>query len=391
MRFENHRVHNFSAGPAALPVNVLATAQRDMMNYQGSGIGFMELSHRDEDGPVHAMMKSLVSNMRQLLEVPSNYHVLFFQGGAHGQFAAIPLNLTEKGDKIDFVKTGIWGTKAMEEAEKYANTHVAYDSSVENGDRFIADPKEWDLSPDSKYVHITMNETMSGLEFLSDPNLGDRILIADATSTLLSRPIDIEKYGMIYASSGKNLGPAGICMAIVRDDLLGKARPECPSIINWDKMAKSQPIPNIYNTPPTYLLYMTQLFSQHYIDTYGSLHTLEERAIARADKVYGAIDASDGFFNNGVDPAFRSRMNAVFRIGNGDRAMEDKFKKNHQNRINIHDFHSIFFRDLNFFFFFSSPIPKNSIRFCEQADANGLHQLFGHPLMGGLRITLYNG
>lgn len=351
--FERARAHNFSAGPAAIPEEVLRVAQRDMLDYQGTGIGFMELSHRDADGPVHNMMKSLVGNMRELLEIPDNYHVLFFQGGAHAQFSAVPLNLCKPGDKVDYIKTGAWSTRAIDEAEKFVDVHIAYDSTSMDNDRFIRDVSEWNLSPDSKYVHITLNETMSGLEFLSCPDVGDRVLVADATSTLLSRPLDIEKYGVIYASSGKNLGPAGICMAIVRDDLLGKAQEQCPSVINWQKMATSVPIPNIYNTPPTYLLYMTQLFSQHYLDAYGSLRAIEERAIERSHKVYKAFDDSKGFYTNLVDPTFRSRMNCVFRIGNGDREMEKEFSK--------------------------------------AAEAQGIYQLFGHPLMGGLRITLYNG
>lgn len=352
-QFERTRAHNFSAGPAAIPEEVLRVAQRDMLDYQGTGIGFMELSHRDADGPVHNMMKSLVGNMRELLEIPDNYHVLFFQGGAHAQFSAVPLNLCKPGDKVDYIKTGAWSTRAIDEAERYVDVHIAYDSTSMDNDRFIRDVSEWNLSPDSKYVHITLNETMSGLEFLSCPDVGDRVLVADATSTLLSRPLDIEKYGVIYASSGKNLGPAGICMAIVRDDLIGKAQEQCPSVINWEKMATSVPIPNIYNTPPTYLLYMTQLFSQHYLDAYGSLGAIEERAIERSDRVYKAMDDSKGFYTNLVDPAFRSRMNCVFRIGSGDREMETEFSK--------------------------------------AAEAQGIYQLFGHPLMGGLRITLYNG
>lgn len=351
-RMETFRAHNFSAGPASVPNNVLAVAQRDLMNYKDSGISFMELSHRDEDGPVHQMMKKLVSNYRKLLEIPNNYHVLFFQGGAHGQFAAVPLNLCQQGENVDYCKTGAWSTRAIDEAKKYANVHVCYDSAAD-GDQFIRDPKEWNFSPDSKYVHITMNETMSGLEFLEDPKVGDRILIADATSTLLSRPIDIEKYGMIYASSGKNIGPAGVCAVIVRDDVLDRVRPDCPSILSWKENAYSQPIPSIYNTPPTYLLYMAQLMAQHYIEVYGSMHDLEQRAIARADSVYKVMDESNGFYVNTVDPAFRSRMNCVFRIGNGDIDLERLFSA--------------------------------------EAEDNGIFQLFGHKLMGGLRITLYNG
>jgi phosphoserine aminotransferase len=299
------------------------------------------------------MMDKLCANMRQLLEIPDNYHVLFFQGGAHGQFAAVPLNLCKKGDKVDYIKTGAWSIRAIEEAQKYADVNVAYDSTSQDNDRFIRDVSEWNLSPDSKYVHITVNETMSGLEFLNDPDVGDRVLVADATSTLLSRPMDISKYGVIYASSGKNLGPAGICMAIVRDDLLGHANENCPSVINWDKMAKTVPIPNIYNTPPTYLLYMCQLFTNHYLDVYGSLAAIEERAINRSSKVYTEMDKSNGFYTNLVEKPFRSRMNCVFRIGDGDLEMEKEFSA--------------------------------------AAEKQGIFQLFGHPLMGGLRITLYNG
>jgi len=289
--------------------------------------------------------------------VPDNYHVLFFQGGAHAQFAAVPLNIAGPavhGQRpvVDVIKTGAWSNRAIEEMSKYVDVHVAYDSA-EDEHRFIRDPSEWKLSPQSKYVHITSNETMHGLEFLEDPDIGDRILVADMTSTLLSRPVDISKYGIIYASSGKNLGPAGLCVAIVRDDLVGRHVESCPSVIQYEAMASSAPIPNIYNTPPTFVIYMMHLMLQHYRGTYGDLQAMQRRAISRADKVYSVIDNSDGFYFNDVDAKFRSRMNCTFRIRGEDIDLERKFSS--------------------------------------AAERAGILQLFGHPMMGGLRITLYNG
>lgn len=318
-----------------------------------SGMNFMECSHRDVDGPVQTMMKKLVANIRELLKVPDNYHVLFFQGGAHAQFAAVPMNLAGGVDKpkADFVDTGIWSKKAMAEHSKWCDVNVVYDAA-EDGETTIRPVSEWKLSEDSTYVHCTTNETMSGLEFLTDPDVGDKILCADMTSTLLSRPVDISKYGVIYASAGKNLGPAGATCVIVRDDLLDKALPGCPGIINYKSQATSQPIPNIYNTPPTYILYLINLTMEHLKAEFGTLENVEKRAIKRAGMVYDLIDNSEGFYNNNVDPTYRSRMNCVFRIKSGDRNLEDLFTK--------------------------------------ESAAQGLEQLFGHPLMGGNRITLYN-
>lgn len=346
-------VHNFSAGPACCFDEVLMTAQAEFLNYKGSGMNFMEFSHRDAGGPVQTLMQDLVKNLRELLEVPDNYHVLFFQGGAHMQFAGVPLNLigTEKKPKADFIMTGVWSKKTLTEHSKYVETHVAYNAEDDDEVR-IRDASEWNLSPDSTYVHFTMNETMSGLEFLEDPDVGDRILCCDATSTLLSRPVDISKYGCIYASAGKNLGPAGAAVVIVRDDLLDRARPDTPGIMHWASMARSSPIPNVYNTPPTFMLYMMYLTTEQIKSQWGTLQNVEKTAIERSDRIYNYIDSSDGFYVARVEKKFRSRMNACFRIKNDDRKMEDLFVK--------------------------------------EAEKNGLQQLFGHPLMGGLRITAYN-
>jgi phosphoserine aminotransferase len=354
---QTERVYNFSAGPACIPGEVMAIAQRDLMNYKQSGMGFMEMSHRDANGPVHQVMMGAVSDLRSLLKIPENYQVLFFQGGAHAQFAGVPLNIAGSSvdgrrPVVDVISTGAWSERAIGEMEKYVDVNIAYDAAADNYST-IAPVSEWNLSPDSKYVHITGNETMHGLEFLEDPDLGDRILVADMTSTLLSRPMDISKYGVIYASSGKNLGPAGLCVAIVRDDLIGLHVDTCPSVIQYESMAFSHPIPNIYNTPPTFLVYMMHLMTQHYRGKYGSLEILAERAKFRADKVYQVIDSSDGFYRNEVEDQYRSRMNCTFRILDGDRSLEKKFT--------------------------------------EDAERNGILQLFGHPMMGGLRITLYNG
>ncbi|CAD7698846.1 unnamed protein product [Ostreobium quekettii] len=220
------RAHNFSAGPAMLDTEVMTYIQKNLLNYQGCGMGIHEMSHRDVNGPVAAMMERTSGNVRRLLGVPDNYRVLFFQGGAHGQFAAVPLNLFGKSGKGDYVIGGNWSTKAMNEASKYGEVRAVADTTT-NGHTYYAPVDEWDLSDDSAYVHVCTNETVQGLAMHEDPDVGpNRVLVSDMTSSLFSRPVDIKKYGVIYASGGKNLGPAGCCLVIVRDDLLEQSLPQ---------------------------------------------------------------------------------------------------------------------------------------------------------------------
>ena len=281
--------------------------------------------------------------------------MLLFQGGAHGQFAAVPLNLVgTSGGKADFIHTGFWCERAENESKKYVECRRAYDAGVDNKFTTIADPSKWDVDNDAAFVHVCANETIHGLEFLKDPSLaaGQPPMILDATSTLLSRPMDISQYGAVYASSGKNLGPAGLCVAIVRKDLVEQsAGQNCPGVLSWHEAANSAPIQNIYNTPPTYLHYLLSLV----LDTYkqaGGLEAMEQRAVRLSELLYETIDGSGGFYSNPVDETYRSRMNVPFRINGGDKALEDLFT--------------------------------------QEAKDLGYEQVFGHPLFGGQRITLYN-
>lgn len=314
------------------------------------------MSHRDAGGPVQNCMSSAADRLRSLLDVPSNYHILFMQGGAHGQFAALPMNLLGHKTQADYVSTGYWSQRAIGEASKYCNVRLAYDGKDE-GFTTIPPVETWDISPESAYVHICANETIHGLEFLEDPKLpeGSPPLVGDFTSTLMSRAIDISKYGCIYASGGKNLGPAGVTVVIIREDLLGMESSICPSVLSYSKMASSKPIPSIYNTPPTFLIYMVDLVLLDNMNS-GGIRFLEKRAIQRSGQIYSIVDESNGFYKAKCqDHVYRSRMNVPFRIGagEGDKEMEALF--------------------------------------CTEADKRGLLQLFCHPLFPGCRVTLYNG
>lgn len=349
-------IGNFSAGPACLSDWVMRTAAEEFINKEGTGMGLMEMSHRDVGGPVQNCISSASDRIRTLLDVPSNYHVLFMQGGAHGQFAAVAMNLLGTKTQADYVSTGYWSQRAATEAGKYCSVRYAYDGS-KDGFSHIPPVSEWDISKESAYVHICANETIHGLEYFEDPELpeGSPPLVGDFTSTLLSRKIDVSKYGCIYASGGKNLGPAGVTVIIIREDLVGRESPICPSVLSYAKMAGSKPIPSIYNTPPTFLIYMVDLVLLDNMNM-GGIEVLEARAKDRAAQIYNIIDDSNGFYKAKCsDVAHRSRMNVPFRIGgeSGSVDMEELF--------------------------------------CSEAQKRGLLQLFCHPLFPGCRVTLYNG
>lgn len=353
------RVFNFSAGPGTLDINVMERAHAEFFNYRETGMSVMELSHRDPEGPIHTMMMKAVANVRSLLKVPDNYEVLFMHGGAHGQFAAAPMNLLGKRRKVAYVNTGFWAVRAMSEAERYAETSMVADAAP-YGYTTIPDAATWKIDEDAAYVHMCANETINGMEILEDPVLPEGCgvpLVGDFTSTLLSRPVDVSKYGMIFASSGKNLGPAGVCLVIVRKDLLDReALPETPSILNLRKAAETEPIPSIYNTPPTWNIYFLGLILDDLVAR-GGLEAAAQRNRCKAARVYEVIDNSNGFYMNHVDAKYRSVMNIAFGINNGKgephRALQDVF--------------------------------------VQEADKNGMVQLFGHKSAGGLRITMYNG
>lgn len=347
---------NFSAGPACLSDEVMTKAQAEFCNKDGTGMSIMEMSHRDAGGPVQNVIAGAANKIRSMLQVPNNYHVLFMQGGAHGQFAAVPLNLLGDKTQVDFVNTGYWGERAAGETSKFCKVRYAYDGKRDNYTH-IPPVSEWDISPDSAYVHICANETLHGLEYLDDPVLpaGSPPLVGDFTSTLLSRPVNVSRYGVIYASGGKNLGPAGVTVVIVRDDLVGNELKSCPSVLSYAQMARSKPIQSVYNTPPTFLIYMVNLVLAENV-AMGGVEALQKRGERRAGMIYRIIEESNGFYQlKCKDRKHRSRMNIPFRIGNGepDAALESLF--------------------------------------CSESEEQGLLQLFCHPLFPGCRVTLYNG
>jgi phosphoserine aminotransferase len=351
---------NFSAGPSHVPRGVLERALSEFLDYDGTGLSFMELSHRERDGPVQRMLGGTQALVRRLLGVPPGYEVLFFQGGAHAQFSAVPLNLMGgAGNAVaGYVDTGQWSRKAMAEAERSGFRAEVIASS---GSGFPP-VEEWERRDDLSYIHVCANETITGIEMLDDPDIGrfvggeggGPVLVGDFTSTLMSRPVDVSKYGVIYASSGKNLGPAGYTLVIVRGDLLDRFVPTAPPCLLWKEQARTLPVQNVYNTPPTYTIRLSSMVLED-LESRGGLEAASERARLRSKAVYDRIDGSGGFYASGVDPGSRSLMNIPFRIvagGAPDEALEREFVR--------------------------------------RAAENGMRELAGHPLAGGLRATLYN-
>lgn len=353
-----HRALNLSAGPSTVSTDVMLEAQKNFLDHDGSGMGFMEMSHRDAGGVVQNAMTYCTDATRDLLDVPDDYHVLWMAGGAHAQFAASIQNLVSPEGAIDVVRTGFWADRfRTTEAERLCkDVGVAWNGMNENYSR-VGAADEWKWSENSEMIHLCLNETIQGCEYLYDPKLADNapIISCDATSTLLSRPMDIENYGLVYASAGKNLGPAGVTCVIVRDDLLGKARTECPGVINYSRQAETMPIQSLYNTPPTYNFYMNSLVFKEYADM-GGLEVIEQRAIQRAASIYDMIDNSGGMYVNNVQSEARSRMNVPFRI-------VDRF---------------------------GTPDSVLEAKFIAEAEVKGIQQLFAHPLFPGLRVTMYN-
>jgi phosphoserine aminotransferase len=337
------RVHNFAAGPATLPLEVLEQARDEMTDWQASGMSVMEVSHRGK--PFVALAQAAEADVRELMAIPSNYKVLFLQGGATGQFAAIPLNLTAGAEGVaDFINTGAWSKKAISEAKKYCRVNVAADESASNYST-VPEPAALKLTPGAAYLHYTPNETIGGVEFPYIPAHGDVPVVADMSSTILSRPVDVKRFGLIYGGAQKNIGPAGICVVIVRDDLVGHARPGTPTIWDYDAMAKDG---SMLNTPPTFGLYFAGLVFK-WLKRQGGLAAMAERNRIKAEKLYRAIDDS-GYYRNPVAKNCRSWMNVPFTI----------------------------------------PNPELEKTFVAEAAKAGLVNLEGHRSVGGMRASIYN-
>ncbi len=335
------RVHNFSAGPAALPLEVLETIRNDLPDWLGSGMSVMEVSHRGAD--FVALAARAEATLRELLLVPDDYSVLFPQGGATLQMAMAPLNLSAPGDTADYIVTGSWGKKAAGEAKKFCTVNVAADASDRNF-TYIPDESTWQRSNNAAYLHYTPNETIAGVEFHFIPG-GDVPLVADMSSNILSRPIDVSRFGAIYAGAQKNIGPAGITLVIVRNELLDRARADNPHLMTWKSYADSG---SMTNTPPTFAWYVADLVFQ-WLKRQGGVAAMAEINDRKSSKLYAAIDASD-FYSNPVAKDCRSRMNVPFILA--DDALDKKF--------------------------------------LEEAAAAGLANLKGHRSVGGMRASIYN-
>ncbi|MBI5357822.1 3-phosphoserine/phosphohydroxythreonine transaminase [Candidatus Saccharibacteria bacterium] len=335
------RIYNFSAGPATLPEEVLKQASDEMLDWQGHGMSVMEMSHRSPE--FISIAAEAEADLRELMSIPLNYKILFLQGGATGQFAAIPLNISKKSDRADYAITGMWSKKAHQEASKYLeNPNIAIKTDAHT---HVPNIEDWDLSEDSAYIHITPNETIHGVAFNEVPEIGNVPVAGDISSMILSQPIDVSKYGVLYAGAQKNIGPAGITIVIVREDLLGHARADTPTIWHWQDKAESG---SMLNTPPTYSWYLAGLVFKR-LKEIGGVEAVHKINLKKAKKLYDAIDSSS-FYSNPVEPEFRSIMNVVFTLAK----------------------------------------PELDKTFVEEAAKNGLKNLEGHRSVGGMRASIYN-
>lgn len=339
-----NRVWNFSAGPAALPLAVLERAQRELLDWNGSGASVMEQSHRGQR--FGAMAERAEADLRSLLGIPADYAVLFLQGGATQHFAQIPMNLAGTGDSADYIINGHWGAKAASEAASYVRVNVAADSKADGDYRQLPPRASWQLDPHAAYVHYTPNETIHGLEFHTTPEVGDVPLVADMSSNILSTPLDVSRFGLIYAGAQKNIGPSGLVIMIIRRDLLGRASRPMARIFRYAEHAANH---SMLNTPNTWAWYVAGLTFQ-WLQEQGGLPAIGARNRLKAARLYAAIDESGGYYSNPVDLAARSRMNVRFALH--DTALEPLF--------------------------------------VQEAEAAGFIALKGHKALGGMRASLYN-
>ena len=335
------RVYNFSAGPSMLPVPVLQRAADEMLCYGDSGMSVMEMSHRSPE--FDAIIKDAEKLLRQLMGIPDNYKVLFMQGGASTQFACVPLNLMKNG-KADYILSGQFSTKAQKEAMKYGDAKIIASSKDDNFSRIPVVTRD-DISPDADYVHICFNNTIYGTKFNYIPDTGDIPLVADMSSCIISEPVDVSKFGVIYAGAQKNMAPAGVTIVIVREDLLGNARPDTPAMLNWQLMAEND---SMYNTPPCWPIYIAKMVYEWILDM-GGLDAMKAYNEKKCAVLYDYLDSQD-YYIAPVQKEFRSMMNVTFVTGNPD--LDKKFAK--------------------------------------EAGEAGLKNVKGHRSVGGMRASIYN-
>jgi phosphoserine aminotransferase len=336
------QIYNFSAGPAVLPKEVLQQAQAEMMDWHGSGMSVMEMSHRGKE--YMSIQAEAEADLRELMGIPANYKVLFLQGGASSQFSAIPMNLLRGKKGADYINTGEWSKKAISEAKRYCEVNVAATSADKNFS-YAPTQDQWKLNPDAAYVHYTSNETIGGVEIFWTPETGDVPLVADMSSHILSRQINVSKYGLIYAGAQKNIGPAGLAIVIVREDLIGETLAGTPTMFDYKIQADND---SMYNTPPTYAIYVSGLVFK-LLKARGGLAEMEKLNIRKANLLYDYLDSTD-FYHCPTARENRSRMNIPFTLK--DEALDDAFLKGARER--------------------------------------GLLQLKGHRSVGGMRASIYN-
>ena len=338
------RVHNFNAGPSVLPVSVLEKAQAEMLDYQGCGMSVMEMSHRSKE--FESIIQTAEADLRELMGIPANYKILFLQGGASLQFAMLPMNLRPAGASADYVVTGSWSNTAFKEAGKQGAARTAFNGSADNYTR-LPQAGELNYDPQAAYVHFCHNETIHGVEFKSEPVVPDGVpLVCDMSSDFLSQPVDVTQYGMIYAGAQKNAGPAGVVVAIIREDLLARAPEKLPVMLDYKLLAESG---SMHNTPPCFAIYMVGLVLK-WLKDLGGLAAMQKINQEKAGLVYQAIDNSGGFYRGHAAPAARSIMNVPFRL----------------------------------------PSEELEAQFVKESTRAELIGLKGHRSVGGLRASIYN-
>lgn len=337
-----HRAHNFNAGPAGLPLEVMQQAQAELLDYKGTGMSVVEMSHRSKE--FEGMITEAEADIRELLNIPASYKVTFMQGGASLQFSMIPMNFRASGASADYIVTGAWSKKALGEAEKLGAARVAASTKAGNFDRV---PDSLDLDPKAAYLYYCSNETIHGVEFFQEPEAPAGVpLVCDASSDFMSRPLDISKYAYLYAGAQKNVGPAGVVIGILREDMLERVPENMPVMLDYKVQATEK---SLYNTPPSFSIYMVGLVMK-WIKKNGGLAGIEARNKAKADLLYSAIDASGGFYKGHAQPESRSRMNVTFRL----------------------------------------PSEELEAQFVSEAKKLDMIGLKGHRSVGGLRASIYN-
>ncbi len=337
------RIYNFSSGPSILPVPVLERAQAELLSFHGIGMSVMEISHRSAH--FERVLNAAEAGLRDLLNIPEHYRVLFLQGGASLQFTMVPMNLRHEGESADYVVTGAWGEKAVAEAARSGSANTIF-SSEKDGYRNVPAQEELNFGSDARYVHYTSNETIEGVEFKYDLDAGGIPVVCDASSNILSKPIDIEKYALIYAGAQKNIGPSGVTVVIIRDDLIERVPDGLPPLLDYRKYAENV---SMQNTPNTWGIYLISLVCD-WLKAQGGVDAIAKRNKAKAEILYKAIDDSDGFYTGHSSRDARSLMNVTFRLPSDDLNLE----------------------------------------FCKEAEALGLDGLAGHRSVGGVRASIYN-